>query len=202
MESTTVTHTTAHGTLTETVQAGPHTDVVVLAPHGGSIEPQTAVQAQQLASCIDCPAWFCRGTTTTDRSAFSEFHTPSHKLTAEQFPTVQQITDTEPSLAVSIHGMKESGVYIGGRITRTLQEELRSVLRQRLPDTVPVEIHNRGSYAGVLRSNIVNRVTASGRHGLQLEQGWDVRHRHTDVCPQAVADVLTTAVTGSTTTGR
>ena len=106
MESTTVTHTTAHGTLTETVQAGSHTDVVVLAPHGGSIEPQTSVQAQQLASCIDCPAWFCRGETRTDRSAFSEFHTPSHKLTAEQFPTVQQITDTEPSLAVSIHGMK------------------------------------------------------------------------------------------------
>jgi len=192
MESTTVTHTTANGVLKETLQSGSHQDYVVVAPHGGSIEPKTATQAKRLASQLACPVWYCQAKTTTGVSAFSEFHTPSHKLTADMFPTLTHITAAQPSLAVSIHGMKETGVYIGGRISRDIQTRVQTAFRDRLPDDVPVEIHSRGSYAGVLRSNIVNRVTESGQHGLQIEQGWDVRHTHTDVCPKAIAEVVTT----------
>lgn len=163
-------------------------DVCVIAPHGG-MEPWTATQAKALAREINAPLWACvaRGSGV---DLFGTWHITSTKISNESFSYLSQLSSKEIDLCVSFHGMTDDGIYIGGLGDPTLQKALRDQLVIDLPPDIDVEITTAGSYAGRSPANITNRLTDSGRGGIQIEQSKHVRSEHHKTVVDSVATIL------------
>lgn len=135
--------------------------VVVIAPHGGDIEPGSSEIAAAIAG-LDLSLYDFRGLRNT--SGHGELHLPSHKFDE---PRCLQLVETAETV-VAIHGRKDGDdvqrVWIGGldvqRCRRTMTELTKAgfgaVVRE------PGE-----TLAGTAVSNICNR--GKRRMGIQLE---------------------------------
>ncbi|WP_224815727.1 poly-gamma-glutamate hydrolase family protein [Hasllibacter sp. MH4015] len=146
--------------------------VLILAPHGGTIEPETAEIAEAIAG--DDLSFYAFE--ALQPGAFGDFHITSHKFDE---PRALEIVE-QSSLAVAIHGRRDDGtdkVWIGGRareagnaISAALEEAGYGAERnKRLP--------------GLHETNICNR-TKTGA-GVQLELSRTMR-RHLAAHPAAL----------------
>ncbi|MFT6447142.1 Phage-related replication protein YjqB, UPF0714/DUF867 family [Sulfitobacter pontiacus] len=132
------------------------TRVVVLAPHGGSIEPETASIARAVAG-DDLSFYLFEA---LHAGAHGDFHITSHRFDEPRALALVAGADT----SVAIHGRKDDGtdtVWLGGR-DETLRDAVGDALRAAgfgaaLNTALP----------GVHPGNICNR-TRSGA-GVQLE---------------------------------
>ena len=132
------------------------TPVVIIAPHGGTIEPETS----RIAEAIAGDTFSFYAFEALQAGAHGDFHITSHRFDEPVALDLVRRSDT----AVAIHGRKDDGtdtVWLGGRAT---------VLR----DAIGVSLRNSGFGAelnttlpGVHESNICNR-TRTGE-GAQLE---------------------------------
>ncbi len=140
------------------------TSVVIIAPHGGSIEPETAEIAEEIAGSDFSFYAF----EALKAGAHGDFHITSHRFDE---PGALDLVGRS-SIAVAIHGRKDDGsdtVWMGGRAT-DLRDTVGAALRDagfgaELNKTLP----------GVHETNICNR-TRSGR-GVQLELPRSLRRR-------------------------
>lgn len=140
--------------------------IVLVAPHGGRIEPRTEEIAGLIASELGCSCCcFCSGHIRKERvgdGKNDKHHVKSHLIDAPGL--VNLIGGTE--IAVSIHGLswrEKDAVEVGGR-----HPILRDLLKGALNEaghaaTDPGRIYR----AGECRANIVNR--CRGGRGVQLE---------------------------------
>ncbi len=140
------------------------TSVVILAPHGGSIEPETS----EIAKVIAGADFSFYSFDALKAGGHGDFHITSHR-----FDEPQAIDLVGRSItAVAIHGRKDDGtntVWLGGRAT-VLRDAIGAALRDagfgaELNQTLP----------GIHESNICNR-TRSGK-GVQLELPRSLRRR-------------------------
>lgn len=146
--------------------------LLACSPHGGMIEQHTGKQAVLLESLLpDCSAWYCRGF-KEGGGAYDEFHVTSTAIDADSFRFLPALYDERFTYAVSFHGYGGDGILVGGGASRTLKRGLRDCLTDLV--RCPVELVSDGEYAGTDDENVVNEVA---RHGLQIEQGIDVRER-------------------------
>ncbi len=130
--------------------------VLIMAPHGGEIEPGTT----ELARAIAGKEWgfysFCG---TKQEGNFADLH-----ITSTRFDEPRALRMAASSLCtVTVHGCRESScrVYVGGRDS-ALKEGLRQAL---VAGGFAVAEHSR--YAGTDPANICNK-NRSGK-GVQLE---------------------------------
>lgn len=138
--------------------------VVILAPHGGTIEPETAEIARAIAG-TDFSLYIFEALKS---GAHGDFHITSHRFDE---PTALDLVGRSDT-AIAVHGRKDDGsdtVWLGGRAT-----DLR--------DAIGVSLRNAGFGAepnerlpGVHETNICNR-TRSGE-GVQLELSRSFRRR-------------------------
>jgi len=140
------------------------TSVVILAPHGGTIEPGTSEIAEAIAGADF--SFYCFEALKT--GAHGEFHITSHRFDE---PRAVDLVGRS-STAVAVHGRKDDGsdtVWLGGRAVA-------------LRDAIGASLCNAGFEAqpnttlpGLHETNICNR-TGSGT-GVQLEVPRTLRQR-------------------------
>ncbi|QXT39039.1 poly-gamma-glutamate hydrolase family protein [Gymnodinialimonas ceratoperidinii] len=132
------------------------TPVVILAPHGGTIEPETA----EIAEAIAGEDYSFYAFEALNPGAHGDFHITSHRFDE---PGALEIVGGAYT-AVAIHGRKDDGtdtVWLGGRAT-DLRDAIGTALQDAGFDAAPNE-----TLPGIHETNICNR-TRSGE-GVQLE---------------------------------
>ena len=132
------------------------TRVVILAPHGGTIEPETASIARAVAG-DDLSFYLFEA---LHAGAHGDYHITSHRFDEPRALALVAGADT----SIAIHGRKDDGsdtVWLGGR-DETLRDAVGDALR-----AAGFEAALNTALPGVHPSNICNR-TRSGT-GVQLE---------------------------------
>ena len=138
--------------------------VVILAPHGGTIEPETA----EIAEAIAGSEFSFYAFEALKDGAFGDFHITSHRF--DEPKALDLIGRSR--FAVAIHGRKDDGsdtVWLGGRAT-----DLRDAIGASLRDAGFGAEPNM-TLPGIHETNICNR-TRSGE-GVQLELPRTLRRR-------------------------
>jgi phage replication-related protein YjqB (UPF0714/DUF867 family) len=165
--------------------------LVVLAPHGGFIESRTDHQAERIFAAFgtgNVSAWRCKG--FAPDGALRRFHITSSDLHESSFPLLATIAPRNFLHAVSFHGFTGEGVLIGGGAPPFIKEKVAQALEDVLVGEVPVRIADASDgFDGDNPRNIVNRLTAGGKGGVQIEQSRVARDKYWKEVADAVAGV-------------
>ncbi len=167
--------------------------LVAIAPHGGTIERHTDEQAERVATVLgrDCvTAWRCKGF-KTGGGAFDRWHITSTDIHEASFPLLKTIVRRGFAHAVAFHGFSEADVLVGGAAPLALKQEIAAELEKALAGSgIGVRIADASEhYDGDNRKNIVNRLTAGGANGVQIEQSLEAREGFWKAIADAVASV-------------
>jgi len=173
------------------------TGLVVIAPHGGEIEPHTDQQAEHVASRLVAKAaslWRCKGwwNRNWQGNAFDHWHITSTEIHEASFPRLNSIISRGFTYAVAFHGFHPSEILIGGGgSAESLKQDIKREIEGRIAGSdIPVRIASPNErYGGDSLHNIVNRLTADGESGIQIEQSRQARSRYWQEIADAVADV-------------
>jgi phage replication-related protein YjqB (UPF0714/DUF867 family) len=172
---------------------GQSSALIAIGPHGGDIERRTDDQAERVAShltALGAASWVCRGY-KPGGGASDSWHITSEDLDPRSFPLLRSVAGRGFTDAVSFHGLGENLVIVGGMADLTLQEDIRDAIIRAIADPI-VEVRlalPSDESNGHSERNLVNRLTAGGGNGVQVEQGLDIRDAHWDAIADAVADV-------------
>lgn len=173
--------------------SGNHEGLLVMAPHGGTIEINTDRQARrvtELLSGSDVSSWCCKGY-SQGGGAWDRWHVTSSDISVKSFPGLASVTKREYAYSVAFHGMKDSGVLIGGRGPKQLKQMLRSAIKSAIGDgagpvTIASKDNDKGGYS---LANVANWVTVGGSGGIQIEQSLKIREKYWKDVADAVASV-------------
>ncbi|WP_159900472.1 poly-gamma-glutamate hydrolase family protein [Salinirussus salinus] len=165
---------------------GENDDTLVLALHGGDVEPGTAETAVELASRLsDATCWARLG--YDDGGAFEAWHPPSKQIGPADHPLLAEVAGRGFDTVLSLHGRADEEVVVGGRADSAARRTVRNRLDDALP--VPVRTAADGPYAGVHLENPVNRL-AAGEGGIQLELAPSARGEHAGAVRETLADLV------------
>jgi phage replication-related protein YjqB (UPF0714/DUF867 family) len=167
--------------------------LVVIAPHGGAIEAETDRQAERVGACLGgdhASVWRCKGF-KAGGGAFERWHITSTDIHEASFPLLRTIASRGFTYAVAFHGFSEEDVLVGGAAPLALKQEVAAALCEALAGS-GIEVRVAGAseeYDGDNPANIVNRLTAGGVNGVQIEQSLEARTRFGLAMAEAVAAV-------------
>jgi len=167
--------------------------LVAIAPHGGGIERHTDEQAELLASVLGCDrasVWRCRGF-KLGGGAFERWHITSTDIHESSFPLLKKISCRGFAYAIAFHGFSEADVLVGGGAPLALKEEVADAVERALTGSgIRVRVATASEhYDGDSADNIVNRLTAGGANGVQIEQSLEAREGFWKAIALAVAGV-------------
>lgn len=160
--------------------------LAVVAPHGGWIERHTDRQAVRVATRLDGTTAWCGRGYRQGGGAYDRWHVTSTALDPRSYPELASIAGRGFEHAVSFHGYDGDAVLVGGAAPSAVKDAVRAAIDRAVP--APVRVVERGPYDGNSPENLVNWLTRSGRNGVQIEQGYDVREGHWEAVADAVAD--------------
>lgn len=185
---------------------GAHRGLIAIAPHGGDIEPHTDVQAERIAdhlAAYNVSTWRCMGFGRGDAGAARRFHVTSTDIHPSSFPALGSVMGRGFRYAVAFHGFRDGGVLVGGGSTFRLKAEIACAVEDALSGTgIRVRIAGPDDrFGGDSPRNIVNRLTASRRGGIHIEQSAHARAGHSLAIADAVADVFAARLSDMRHTG-
>ncbi len=175
-----------------------HTGLIVIAPHGGDIEAYTDWQAERVMSELACKGvslWECKG--WHPKGALRHWHITSTDIHEASFPLLNSVISRGFRYAVAFHGFKdddiEHDILVGGGVVpeaEALKEEVKEAIEGVVGSDFKVRIAKRDEpFGGDARENIVNRLTAGGENGIQIEQKIGPREKYALAIADAVAKV-------------
>jgi phage replication-related protein YjqB (UPF0714/DUF867 family) len=175
---------------------GTHTGLVVIAPHGGDIEPHTDQQAERVASRLAAKAvslWRCKG--FKGEGAFARWHITSTDIHEASFPRLKTVIYRGFTYAVAFHGFDDPeipfDILIGGAAPYSLKQDIETAIKGAITGSdIIVHIASADEkFGGDSLHNIVNRLTAGGANGIQIEQSRRARSSHWQDIADAIANV-------------
>lgn len=179
---------TPTGQLLELLYDDGETDgLLFCAGHGGEVEPGTAELGLELATGHETAACWATLGHESDGSAFDTWHPPSTPITPAEYPLLDRIADRGFRTVVSIHGLADDEVLVGGRLDDDRKKRVARRLDTAL--TVPVSVARDRQYAGTHPENFVNWLADDGA-GLQLELGWTARGPEAGALERSVRSLL------------
>jgi phage replication-related protein YjqB (UPF0714/DUF867 family) len=166
---------------------GLHRGLVVLAPHGGAVEPFTDDQAEHVSALLGdlgVTCWRCKGW-KPDGGAAARWHITSTDISTASFPRLATIAGRGFRHAVSFHGFTDDtrpDILVGGAAPDPIKRLIRAVIASAVTGTgLTVDVTGVGDrLGGAEEANLVNRLTADNNHGIQVEQQ---RHARTGTIP-------------------
>jgi phage replication-related protein YjqB (UPF0714/DUF867 family) len=176
---------------------GRQRELIVIAPHGGDIERHTDEQAEQIASRLAAKAvssWRCKGW-KDGGGAFARWHITSTDISAASFPRLDLVISRGFTHAVAFHGFEDpevdTDVLVGGCAPDELKQEIAAEIdRATAGSGLRVRIAEPAdNFGGDDERNVVNRLTAEGGSGIQIEQSPAARSRRWEEIADAVAAV-------------
>ena len=183
--------------------------LIVLAPHGGNIEPWTDVEAEYVANRFGDSAslWLCKGFSSrkpngdSNEDASERWHITSTQINPESFPKLKSIIAPTPNFEYSIafHGWTEDSICVGGNPHNPdadLKCDIRGAIMKALEGANPdIKVHVSpcpdGNFNGDSPENIVNRL---GTNAIQIEQCKIARTKYHDKIAQAVVNAIGTRI--------
>ena len=175
---------------------GTHTGLIVIAPHGGDIEPHTDQQAERVAWRLAAKAvssWRCKG--FKGDGSFDRWHITSTDIHEASFPRLDSVISRGFTYAVAFHGFDDPeisfDILIGGAAPYSLKQDIETAIKGAITGSdITVHIASPDEkFGGDSLKNIVNRLTAGGANGIQIEQSRRARARHWGDIADAVANV-------------
>lgn len=164
-------------------------DIVFLAPHGGDAERNTdrsAVFASKRYGLCKCSTWLVHN---FGPEAFSRWHITSTELAPVSYPGLQRLHGYGFEFAVSFHLWNGSEVIVGGGADEEIRAALASAIADAIGDSWDV-VYEDAKYMGDSPANIVNRLTADGARGIQIEAPPSVCQRYRKRLGETVAEFL------------
>lgn len=173
---------------------GTHTGLIAIAPHGGDIEAYTDQQAERVASKLasrGVSSWRCKG--WHPEGAFPHWHITSARIHEASFPLLNSVISRGFRYAVAFHGFDDPNIpddiLIGG-LAEALKEEVKEAIEGVVGSDFTVHITKPDDkFGGDDPQNIVNRLTAGGGNGIQIEQKIGPREKYAQPIADAVANV-------------
>jgi phage replication-related protein YjqB (UPF0714/DUF867 family) len=166
--------------------------LAAIAPHGGAIERLTDSQAERVGATLGsdlASVWRCRGY-KVGGGAFTCWHIKSVDTSSNSFPLLKTIASRGFAHAVAFHGFSEEDVLIGGGAPLAFKREIAAAVQEVLGSAIPVRVATPAdNYDGDSPRNIVNRLTAGGVNGVQIEQSLEARDKFWRPIADAVASV-------------
>lgn len=174
---------------------GWHNGLIAIAPHGGDIEPHTDLQAERVASQLagkGVSLWRCKG--WHPNGAFEHWHITSTDIHEASFPLLNSVISRGFRYAVAFHGFDDDDtpddIRIGGLAPDALKEKVKEAIKGVVGSDFTVNITKPGElFGGDDKRNIVNRLTAGGANGVQIEQKMAPREEKGLAIAEAVAKV-------------
>jgi phage replication-related protein YjqB (UPF0714/DUF867 family) len=162
-------------------------EVLVCAGHAGNVEPGTGELAVELATRL--PAASCWATFGFDDEvgAYDRWHPPSKSFDPDEYPLLSVIADRGFETVLSIHGLGDDEVLVGGRVDPAIKADVGDRLDAAL--SIPAEPVSDGDYGGTHPENFVNWLAANGA-GLQVELGETAREDEVAATLAVLEDVL------------
>ncbi len=175
---------------------GQSRSLIVIAPHGGDIELHTDNQAEQMRNSLgdlNVSSWWCQGW-RPGGGARSRWHITSTDIQPASFPLLATVATRAFAHAVSFHGFDgpdRPDILVGGAAPGVLKRVIRAVIADAVAGCgLTVEIASSDDpLGGADPDNLVNRLTANKRNGIQIEQGIRARTGSWQDIALAVADV-------------
>jgi len=110
--------------------------LIVIAPHGGHIEPDTDEQAQYVREHLPVDRvslWMCKGfrnpaTPDVELDAHKRWHITATKISERSFPKLRTIIEPKFEYAIAFHGWDDNSICVGGNadsIDAGLIDEIR-----------------------------------------------------------------------------
>jgi len=156
------------------------------AGHGGDVEPGTAELGLELATGHETAAcWATLG--HESGGAFDSWHPPSTSISPAEYPLLDRIADRGFQTVVSIHGLADDEILVGGAVDETTKTRVARHLDADI--SVPVTVASDDRYAGTHPGNFVNWLAAADA-GLQLELGPTARGPEADTLERSVRSLL------------
>jgi phage replication-related protein YjqB (UPF0714/DUF867 family) len=184
----------ARGELVERLDDdGRSAGLLIMAPHGGDLEPPTDLQAERLAEALagkPVSTWRCRGYHPQGgKAAFDRWHITSTDISEASYPSLAKLATRRFTYAVSFHGMTDDRILVGGAAPTRLRTEIRDAIRREINNPkIAVDLAMPGdANGGKDKKNIVNRYTEAG---VQIEQSARVRRDHWKQVADALAKVF------------
>jgi phage replication-related protein YjqB (UPF0714/DUF867 family) len=180
---------------------GAHTGLIVLAPHGGEIEPDTDNQATWVADHLPgkpVSFWLCKGykgngPLSSAADASQIWHITAADIHPGNFPLLNSVFSRRFRDAVAFHGLDAADAVVvvgGGKASRDLQDQILSAITTRVGSDVAVRPPGpNDTFNGDDPCNIVNRLTIGGQNGVQIEQSLSARDSYWDKIADAVVEV-------------
>lgn len=193
-----ITQHVLYADLKQSYHVPPGAQVAVLAPHGGQIEDPTEIQLDRVVRDprFSASRWACLGQGGDEDT---RLHITSDDLSEHSFSGLGALLGVRHRYAVSFHGFKTVAngyqVIVGGGANKNFRDAVAARIRSQLkplgvaPELVYVPELCTEQFAGMARSNVVNRVATAG---IQIEQSRALRNRPgaPDAVAEAVADAL------------
>jgi phage replication-related protein YjqB (UPF0714/DUF867 family) len=170
--------------------------LLLLAPHGGDIEPSTDLQVERIFAALSgkpVVAWRCKGYDPRGTSAaFSRWHITANDTSEASFPKLATVATHRYAYTVAFHGMSDPGILIGGNAPIDLKAEIKTAIEAAVKGAdIAVTVDNGdSSIGGHMPNNLVNRYCDGT--GVQIEQSPAARKNHWQAIADAVAGVYAT----------
>jgi phage replication-related protein YjqB (UPF0714/DUF867 family) len=174
---------------------GWHPGLIAIAPHGGAIEPHTDHQAERVASQLagkSVSSWRCKG--WHPKGAFEHWHITSTDTHEASFPLLNAVISRGFRYAVAFHGFDDANIphdiLVGGLAPDALKENVKEAIEGVVGSDFTVHVTKPDEqFGGDDKRNIVNRLTAGGANGVQIEQKIGPRDKYAPAIADAVANI-------------
>jgi phage replication-related protein YjqB (UPF0714/DUF867 family) len=195
----------AAGECIEKLEAAGDPKIVVIAPHGGDIEPGTDTQAQTMYGHLATAGkavqlWTCHGYRHPGFDPVGpnkRWHITSTDISEHSFPGLRSFFTSRFEIAIAFHGCHEAcdevtsagRVFVGGAGPKELRQSIQAKIQIAVPTITVETIEDVPSspVEGASPKNIVNRLS---RRGIQIEQTKAVRECFGKQIALAIAEIV------------